>query len=169
MSKYAQRIREIRQFHNLTQPQFAEKIGTTKNQISKYELEKEPIPVKHIIKICEVFNISANWLLGLSDKIDLEQGSLSLRFAPITWGEVSPHKPLSVLVVASDCIRRPTQHPRTNAPTTREREIDIESISLFCVPAGTGFTPPSLLCKAPDRKFFIFFRETKIKIFLSLQ
>ena len=65
MSTYAQRIREIRQNYNLTQPQFADKIGTTKNQISKYELEKEPIPVKHIIKICEVFSISADWLLGI--------------------------------------------------------------------------------------------------------
>lgn len=68
MPTYAKRIREIRQKNGLTQPQFAEKIGTTKNQISKYELDKEPIPVKHIIKICKVFNISADWLLGLKDE-----------------------------------------------------------------------------------------------------
>lgn len=73
MSTYAHRIREIRQNYNLTQPQFADKIGTTKNQISKYELGKEPIPVKHIIKICEVFNISADWLLGIDrgEEIDI--------------------------------------------------------------------------------------------------
>lgn len=67
---YALRIREIRQKHNLTQPQFADKIGTTKNQVSKYELNKEPIPVKHIIKICEVFKVSADWLLGIDKEED---------------------------------------------------------------------------------------------------
>lgn len=70
MSVYAQRIREIRQIHNLTQPQFAERIGTTKNQISKYELNKEPIPVKHIIKICKEFCVSADWLLGIEQDVE---------------------------------------------------------------------------------------------------
>lgn len=65
MPIYAQRIRELRQHNSLTQPQFADRIGTTKNQISKYELNKEPIPVKHIIKICEEFCVSADWLLGI--------------------------------------------------------------------------------------------------------
>ena len=72
MPTYAQRIRELRQNNGLTQPHFADRIGTTKNQISKYELNKEPIPVKHIIKICEEFNISADWLLGLSDEINIK-------------------------------------------------------------------------------------------------
>lgn len=64
---YAQRIREIRQSKGMTQPEFAQIIGTTKNQISKYELNKEPIPVKYIIKICEEFGLSADVLLGLTE------------------------------------------------------------------------------------------------------
>lgn len=67
MPIYSKRIRELRQKMGLTQPEFANRIGTTKNQISKYELNKEPIPVKHIVSICEEFNVSADWLLGIGE------------------------------------------------------------------------------------------------------
>lgn len=69
---YAKRIRQIRQELGLTQPEFAMRLGTTKNQISKYELNKEPIPVKHIIKICDEFNVSADWLLGIGESKVIE-------------------------------------------------------------------------------------------------
>lgn len=72
MPLYSQRIRELRQNLGLTQPEFANKIGTTKNQVSKYELNKEPIPVKHIVKICEEFNVSADWLLGIGENKEEE-------------------------------------------------------------------------------------------------
>lgn len=62
---YALRIREIRQKHNLTQTQFAFKIGTTKNQLSKYETGLQEVPTKIIIAVCNTFNVSADWLLGI--------------------------------------------------------------------------------------------------------
>ena len=65
---YAQRIREVRQMADLTQTQFAESIGTTKNQLSKYELNTQDTPTKIIIAVCQKYNIDANWLLGLADK-----------------------------------------------------------------------------------------------------
>lgn len=62
---YALRIREIRQKYKLTQTEFALEIGTTKNQLSKYETGFQEIPTKIIIAVCEKFNVSANWLLGI--------------------------------------------------------------------------------------------------------
>lgn len=62
---YAQRIREVRQNAGLTQTEFAQAIGTTKNQLSKYELNTQDTPTKIIIAVCENFNVDANWLLGL--------------------------------------------------------------------------------------------------------
>lgn len=67
---YAQRIREVRQTAGLTQSEFANQIGTTKNQLSKYELNQQETPVRIIITICEQFNTDANWLLGLSKDIE---------------------------------------------------------------------------------------------------
>lgn len=63
---YAQRIREVRQSKGLTQTEFAQVIGTTKNQLSKYEVGTQDTPTKIIIAVCENFNVDANWLLGLN-------------------------------------------------------------------------------------------------------
>ena len=62
---YAERIREVRQRAGLTQTEFAQIIGTTKNQLSKYETNTQDTPTKVIISVCEKFNIDANWLMGL--------------------------------------------------------------------------------------------------------
>lgn len=64
---YAQRIREVRQNAKLTQAEFAQTIGTTKNQISKYELNTQETPLKIVIAICNKYNIDANWLLGIGE------------------------------------------------------------------------------------------------------
>lgn len=66
---YAERIREIRQIENMTQEEFAASIGTTKNQLSKYELGIQDTPTKIILAVCSEFNVDANWLLGLSNGI----------------------------------------------------------------------------------------------------
>ena len=62
---YAQRIREVRQAAGMTQTEFAMAIGTTKNQLSKYELGTQDTPTKIVIAVCNRFGIDANWLLGV--------------------------------------------------------------------------------------------------------
>ena len=66
---YAQRIREVRQRAGLTQSEFAFSIGTTKNQLSKYELGNQDTPTKVIISVCEKYHVDANWLLGIDAEV----------------------------------------------------------------------------------------------------
>lgn len=68
---YAQRIREVRQNAGLTQTEFASSIGTTKNQLSKYELNDQEPSTKIIIAICTKYAVDANWLLGIGEE-DIE-------------------------------------------------------------------------------------------------
>ena len=63
---YAQRIREVRQRESMTQSNFAASIGTTKNQLSKYELGIQDTPTKVIISVCQKYDVDANWILGLN-------------------------------------------------------------------------------------------------------
>ena len=63
---YAERIREVRQKAGLTQTEFAEIIGTTKNQLSKYETNTQDTPTKIIVEVCTNFNVDANWLMGVT-------------------------------------------------------------------------------------------------------
>ena len=62
-------IRELREEHNLSQQQLAEKLNTTQNTISKYETEVLDLNTVIIIKICDFFDISADYLLGLVDYV----------------------------------------------------------------------------------------------------
>ena len=61
------RIRELRKFNNLTQTQLAEKLQTTQDTISLWELGKSYPDVECIILLCQLFDISADYLLGLKE------------------------------------------------------------------------------------------------------
>lgn len=64
---YGQRIRELRIEKGLTQTQLAEILNTTQKSISKYETEFLDLNTNVIISLCKFFNVSADYLLGLTD------------------------------------------------------------------------------------------------------
>lgn len=58
-------ITKIRKEKGYSQAQIANILKTTQQQYSKYEKGVQEIPVRHIITLCEVYNITANKLLGI--------------------------------------------------------------------------------------------------------
>lgn len=58
-------ITKIRKAKGWSQAQIAQVLQTTQQQYSKYEQGKQEIPVRHIIKLCEFYNVTANKLLGI--------------------------------------------------------------------------------------------------------
>lgn len=65
MSEYAQRIRELRIDHDKSQTQIALLLGTSKNQVGKYERGEQEMPIKHLITLCNYYGVSADYILGL--------------------------------------------------------------------------------------------------------
>ena len=65
MPNYTEMIRNLRTDHDLTQAQVAEILGTTKNQVGKYERGEQEMPVKHIVTLCNYYRVSADYILGL--------------------------------------------------------------------------------------------------------
>ena len=65
MSEYAQRLRDLRTDHDLSQAQLASILGTSKNQVGKYERGEQEMPIKHLLTICEYYGVSADYVLGL--------------------------------------------------------------------------------------------------------
>lgn len=65
MQKYAQKIRDLRNDHDLSQAQIAEILGTTKNQVGKYERGEQEMPIKHLISLCNYYGVSADYILGI--------------------------------------------------------------------------------------------------------
>lgn len=62
-----EKIREIRKLNNLSQTKFAEKLQTTQDSVSLWELGKSYPDIEMLVKICTIFNISADYLLGLKE------------------------------------------------------------------------------------------------------
>ena len=60
------RIKEARA-GKASQCRIAELLNTTQQQISKYENNIQEIPCRHIITLAKYFNISADYLLCLTD------------------------------------------------------------------------------------------------------
>ena len=58
-------LREIRTAKGFTQLDIANLLNTTQQQYSKYETGAQEIPVRHIVTLCEFYNISADVLLGI--------------------------------------------------------------------------------------------------------
>lgn len=64
---YYERIRALRLEHHETQKQLADILGTSQQAYLKYEKGVNEMPIHRIIAICEHYNISADYLLGLID------------------------------------------------------------------------------------------------------
>ena len=67
MLEYAQKIRSLRTDHDLSQCQVALILGTTKNQVGKYERGEQEMPIKHLITLCNYYGVSADYVLGLPE------------------------------------------------------------------------------------------------------
>lgn len=65
MMEYAQKMRDLRTDHDLSQAQVAQILGTTKNQVGKYERGEQEMPIKHLFTLCSYFKVSADYVLGL--------------------------------------------------------------------------------------------------------
>lgn len=66
--KYAERIRELRQDNDYTQQKIADILGVAQTTYSQYELEKRPMPIEYLVALCKFYNVSADYMLGLTDK-----------------------------------------------------------------------------------------------------
>ncbi len=61
------RIKALREDHDLNQSEIAKVIKTTQQQYSKIELGKADICGEKLILLAEFYNISIDYILGISD------------------------------------------------------------------------------------------------------
>lgn len=66
--KYNERIRELRENTGKNQTEIAKILGTSQSYYSEYELGKRELPIKHLIKLCAYYQVSADWILGIKNK-----------------------------------------------------------------------------------------------------
>ena len=65
---YGERIKELRRERSWSQQQLAEKLACGQRVISSYESEDVEIGSRVLMKLCQVFQVSADYILGLEDE-----------------------------------------------------------------------------------------------------
>ncbi|MBQ8375289.1 MAG: helix-turn-helix transcriptional regulator [Clostridia bacterium] len=63
----SQRIKELRKEHNISQIDLAKKCMVKQSCISKWERGATLPDAEMIVKLTEIFNVSADYLLGIKD------------------------------------------------------------------------------------------------------
>ena len=60
-----QRLRNLREDHDLTQEQIAQLLGTSQTMYARYERGASELPIRHLIVLCRYYHVSADFVLGL--------------------------------------------------------------------------------------------------------
>lgn len=64
------RIRNLREDKDLTQKQVGELLNMSQTGYNQYEIGKNDIPTKVLIKLADFYNTSVDYILGLTDEIE---------------------------------------------------------------------------------------------------
>ena len=77
MQYFGERLRDLRHEKHMTQKQLADKPDLSKGTISAYEQGKKYPSIEVLIKLCNILQVSADYLLGLSDDMQLMRSNLT--------------------------------------------------------------------------------------------
>ncbi len=65
--KYCQRLRDLREDHDLTQAEVAACLDTTQSYYAQYENGHRAMPFDRVILLAEFYGISLDYIAGLCD------------------------------------------------------------------------------------------------------
>ena len=65
---YRTRMRNIREDRDLTQKQVGEIINKSQQGYNHIETGREELKIEDLIKLCQFYNVSADYFIGLTDQ-----------------------------------------------------------------------------------------------------
>lgn len=66
--KYIKIIRDLREDFDMTQQDVADVLGTSQTMYARYERGANELPIRHLLKLCDLYNVSADYILGIDAK-----------------------------------------------------------------------------------------------------
>ncbi len=64
---YIQRMRNLREDNDKTQQEIADVLGTSQTMYARYERGANEMPIRHLITLCNYYQVSADYMLGFID------------------------------------------------------------------------------------------------------
>lgn len=65
---YIKRMRDLREDNDKTQQEIAEILNTSQTMYARYERGANELPIHHLLALAEYYNVSTDYLLGITDK-----------------------------------------------------------------------------------------------------
>lgn len=62
--EYCRIIRDLREDADLTQTEVAQVLGTSQTMYARYERGANEMPIRHLLTLCELYKVSADYILG---------------------------------------------------------------------------------------------------------
>lgn len=66
--EYCRIMRDLREDADLTQTEVAKILGTSQTMYARYERGANEMPIRHLLTLCELYQVSADYLLGRTKK-----------------------------------------------------------------------------------------------------
>lgn len=64
--KYIKIIKDLREDNDLTQQQVADYLGTSQTMYARYERGASELPIRHLLKLCKLYGVSSDYILGIT-------------------------------------------------------------------------------------------------------
>ncbi len=65
---YRERMRELREDNDLTQAQVAKVLSKSQQGYNHLEMGRAELKIEDLIKLCDFYNVSADYFIGRKDK-----------------------------------------------------------------------------------------------------
>lgn len=66
MKKYQDTMRSLREKKHMTQEDVASALGTSQTMYARYERGVTEMPIRHLIKLSKLYDVSTDYILGLT-------------------------------------------------------------------------------------------------------
>lgn len=64
---YRERIKNVREDHDLTQPQVGKLLDKSQQGYNHIEMGRAELKIDDLIRLCKFYDLSADYLIGLTD------------------------------------------------------------------------------------------------------
>lgn len=79
MKSVMEKFRDLREDNDLTQAEVAKYLGTSQTMYARYEREANELPVRHLRVLCQLYNVSADYILDIKKDKKRENGKIKDR------------------------------------------------------------------------------------------
>ena len=73
MLTYLEKLRGLREDNDLTQTQVANILGTSQTMYARYERGANEMPIRHLVTLCRLYNVSVDYLLDTTPDLKRKQ------------------------------------------------------------------------------------------------